>query len=156
MFLGRNAEKVEQALDACRQRTPEAQCLAVVANVLDRLALEQGRDQVLKKWGRIDGLINGAGGNIPGATITPDKSFTNLDFESFKQVLDLNLHGTVLPSLIFLPTLVEVGGSIVNFSSVSASQAVTRVVGYSAAKSAVENFTRWLAVDLAREMAAAV
>jgi NAD(P)-dependent dehydrogenase (short-subunit alcohol dehydrogenase family) len=107
--------------------------------------------QILEKWGRIDGLLNGAGGNMAGATITPDKDFADLDFDAFQQVVDLNFHGTVLPSLVFAPALVKEGGSIINFSSVSAPLAVTRVVGYSAAKSAVENFTRWLAVDLARK-----
>ncbi len=151
VFLGRNSQKVEQSLAECRRQTPEAQCLGVVADVLDREALEKARDKVLAKWGRIDGLINGAGGNMPGATITPEKKFTDLDFHAFQEVVNLNLHGTVLPSLVFSPSLVESGGSVVNFSSVSAPQAVSRVVGYSAAKSAVENFTRWLAVDLARK-----
>jgi NAD(P)-dependent dehydrogenase (short-subunit alcohol dehydrogenase family) len=74
-----------------------------------------------------------------------------LDFEAFQQVVDLNLHGTVLPSLVFAPAMLDGGGgSIINFSSVSAPQAVTRVVGYSAAKAGVENFTRWLAVDMAK------
>ena len=86
---------------------------------------------------------------MAGATITPDKRFTDLDFEAFQDVVDLNFHGTVLPSLVFSPALIESGGSIINFSSVSAPLAVTRVVGYSAAKSAVENFTRWLSVELA-------
>src|SRR5207249_877438 len=92
-----------------------------------------------------------------GATIPPDKSFADLDFEAFRQVVDLNLHGTVLPSLVFTPAMIEGGrGAIVNFSSVSAPQAVTRAVGYSAAKSGVENFTRWLAVDMARRTAGKV
>lgn len=150
-YLGRNQQKLDGALDKCLTRTPDAQCMGLIGDVLDREALEQARDRVLEKWGRIDGLINGAGGNMPGATIAPDKSFSDLDFESFQQVVDLNLHGTVLPSLVFSPLMVEGGrGTIVNFSSVSAPQVVTRVVGYSAAKAGVENFTRWLAVDMAR------
>lgn len=150
-FLGRNPEKVDASLAECRRQTPGAQCMGVVADVLDRPALEKARDAVLEKWSRIDGLINGAGGNMPGATINPDQDFTDLDFDAFQQVVDLNFHGTVLPSLVFAPALVESGGSVISFSSVSAPLAVTRVVGYSAAKSAVENFTRWLAVDLARK-----
>jgi NAD(P)-dependent dehydrogenase (short-subunit alcohol dehydrogenase family) len=151
VYLGRSEEKLQAALTKCRTKTPDAQCLGLVADVLARPALERVRDEVLQKWGRIDGLVNGAGGNIPGATIPPAKSFSDLDFEAFQQVVDLNLHGTVLPSLIFAPVMVDGGrGSIVNFSSVSAPQAVTRVVGYSAAKAGVENFTRWLAVDMAK------
>lgn len=151
VFLARNPKKLEDALALCREEVPGGQCLGVVADVLDRPALENAREQILQTWGRVDALINGAGGNMPGATITPDKNFTDLDFDAFQQVVDLNFHGTVLPSLVFVPSLIESHGSIINFSSVSASLAVTRVVGYSAAKSAVENFTRWLAVDLARK-----
>ena len=151
VYLGRNAGKLDKALGKCRSKTPEADCLGLVADVLDRAALEQARDTVLKHWGRIDGLLNGAGGNLPGATIPPDKNFSDLDFDAFQQVIDLNLHGTVLPSLVLSPAMIQGGrGSIINFSSVSAPQAVSRVVGYSAAKSGVENFTRWLAVDMAR------
>ncbi len=150
-YLGRSQSKLDAALARCRTATPASQCLGLVADVLDRSALERVRDQVLKQWGRIDGLLNGAGGNMPGATISPEKNFTDLDFDSFRQVLDLNLHGTVLPSLVFTPAMTDGGrGSIINYSSVSVPQAMTRVVGYSAAKAGVENFTRWLAVDLGR------
>jgi NAD(P)-dependent dehydrogenase (short-subunit alcohol dehydrogenase family) len=151
VYLGRSEEKVAAALAACQAKTPGADCLGLVADVMDRPALEKVRETVLARWGRLDGLINGAGGNMPGATISPEKSFADLDFESFQQVVDLNLHGTVLPTLVFLPAMIESGrGSVVNFSSVSAPQALTRVVGYSAAKAGVDNFTRWLAVDSAR------
>lgn len=157
VYLGRSQDKLDAALARCRKSTPDAQCLGLVADVLDRPALEAARDAVLSRWGRVDALLNGAGGNMPGATIAPDKTFADLDFASFEQVVDLNLHGTVLPSLVFAPVMVEGGrGSIVNFSSVSAPLAVTRVVGYSAAKSGVDNFTRWLAVDMARRTAGAV
>ncbi len=157
VYLGRNQDKLDAALARCRTQTPQAQCLGLAADVLDRPALERARDTVLAEWGRIDGLVNGAGGNQPGATIPPDKTFADLDFEAFQQVVDLNLHGTVLPSLIFTPSMIAAGGgSVVNFSSASAPQALTRVVGYSAAKAAVENFTRWLAVDLGRRTAGAV
>lgn len=151
VYLGRSREKLDASLAQCRALTPDADCLGIVADVLDREALEKARDEVLAKWGRIDALLNGAGGNMPGATVPPDKTFTDLDFDSFRQVVDLNLHGTVLPTLVFTPALMAgEHGSIVNFSSASSPQAITRVVGYSAAKAAVDNFTRWLAVDMAR------
>jgi NAD(P)-dependent dehydrogenase (short-subunit alcohol dehydrogenase family) len=151
VYLGRGQEKLDAALARCRAAAPDAQCLGLVADVLDRPALENVRDAVLRKWGRIDALINGAGGNMPGATIPPDKMFADLDFEAFQQVVDLNLHGTVLPALVFTPAMMEGGrGAVVNFSSASSPVVVTRVVGYSAAKAAVDNFTRWLAVDMAR------
>ncbi|MFV0337628.1 MAG: SDR family oxidoreductase [Chthoniobacterales bacterium] len=128
---------------------PDAECMGLTTDVLDQAALETVREKVLKKWGRIDGLVNGAGGNMPGATIPPNEPLSNLDFDALRRVVDLNLHGTILPSLIFAPAMLD-GGSIINFSSVSAPQAVSRVIGYSAAKSGVENFTRWLAVDMAK------
>jgi NAD(P)-dependent dehydrogenase (short-subunit alcohol dehydrogenase family) len=150
-YLGRTRDKLDAALARVRAAHPQAQVIALVADVTDRPALEQARADVLTKWGRIDALINGAGGNQPGATITPDKSFFDLNFEAFEQVVDLNLHGTVLPTLVFgQPLLAQGKGIVLNFSSVSADRALTRVVGYGAAKAAVENFTRWLAVDLAQ------
>ncbi len=120
----------------------------LAGSAADYLAAQGARIAFL---GRSQEKLDGAGGNMPGATITPDKSFSDLDFDSFQQIVDLNLHGTVLPSLVFTPAMIEGGrGSIVNYSSVSSPQARTRVVGYSAAKAGVDNFTRWLAVDMAK------
>ena len=150
-YLGRTPAKLDAALAQVRALAPAAEVMAVAADVNDRPALERAREAIVAKWGRIDALLNGAGGNQPGATITPDKTFADLDFTAFQQVVDLNLHGTVLPTLVFTPALLASGSaSVVNYSSASASRAITRVVGYSAAKAAVENFTRWLAVDLGR------
>ena len=152
VYLGRSREKLDGALARVLALHPAAEVLGLVADVSDRAALETARDEIVAKWGRIDALINGAGGNQPGATITPDKTFLDLDFTAFEQVVDLNLHGTVLPTLAFLPALLESapGASIINFSSASSARAISRVVGYSAAKAAVDSFTRWLAADLAR------
>jgi len=151
VYLGRTQSKLDTSLAKVLAASPSAEVFAVAADVNDRPALERARDAILAKWGRIDALINGAGGNQPGATITPDKTFADLDFSAFQQVVDLNLHGTVLPTLVFAPALLaSPSASVVNFSSASATRAITRVVGYSAAKAAVENFTRWLAVDLGR------
>lgn len=150
-YLGRNPEKLDAAIAKILAIAPDAEVLPLVADVNDRAALEKARDTVLAKWGRIDALINGAGGNQPGATISPDKTFTDLDFNAFKEVVDLNLHGTVLPTLVFAAPMLAAGaGNVINYSSASATRAITRVVGYSAAKAAVENFTRWLAIDLAQ------
>lgn len=151
VYLGRTQGKLDAALANVRAAIPSADVLAVAADVNDRASLERARDTIIAKWGRIDALLNGAGGNQPGATITPDKTFADLDFTAFEQVVSLNLHGTVLPTLVFSQALLAAGSaSIVNYSSASATRAITRVVGYSAAKAAVENFTRWLAVDLGR------
>jgi NAD(P)-dependent dehydrogenase (short-subunit alcohol dehydrogenase family) len=151
VYVGRSREKLDAALAKCRNGSPDAQCMGIVADVLDRAALTAARGMVLHTWGRIDGLLNGAGGNMPGATVPPDKTFFDLDFDSFQQVVDLNLHGTVLPSLVFSSAMIDGGrGSIINYSSAAVPQAITRVVGYSAAKAGVDNFTQWLGVEMAR------
>ena len=150
--LGMDAQKLEAVKARCREIDPQSEVIGVAANVLERPSLENARDAILEKWGRIDVLLNGAGGNMAGATIPPEKTFFDLDFSAFEKVVDLNLHGTVLPSLVFGEVMVRQGkGAIVNFSSVSADRALSRVVGYSAAKAAVTNFTRWLGVELARK-----
>ncbi len=129
--------------------------LALIADVTDRESLTAARDAALTKWGHLDILINAAGGNMPGATISPDQTIFDLDMADFERVTQLNLHGTVLPSLIFGQPMAERGsGSVVNISSMAAIRALTRVVGYSASKAAVDNFTRWLAVELATKFGA--
>jgi NAD(P)-dependent dehydrogenase (short-subunit alcohol dehydrogenase family) len=143
-----------------RRRTPlealadelGAASLAAPADVLDRSALEAVRDDVLARFGRIDVLVNAAGGNVPAATLPEGASVFDMTASAFSEVFELNLVGTLLPSLVFGRAIAEhsPGGSIVNISSMAAARAITRVVGYSAAKAAVENLTRWLAVDAAR------
>lgn len=151
VYLGRSQAKLDAALAQARAAHANADVLGLVADVSDRAALERARDAIVAKWGKVDALLNGAGGNQPGATITPDKTFADLDFTAFEQVVSLNLHGTVLPTLVFTPALLAAGSaSVVNYSSASSARAITRVVGYSAAKAAVDNFTRWLAVDLGK------
>jgi len=125
------------------------------ADVLDRGALERARDSVLERRGRLDVLVNAAGGNVPEATTSPDESFFDLPASALDAVWALNLQGTVLACQVFGPALaaeVDDTGSraIVNVSSLAAGSALTRVAGYGAAKAAIENLTRWLAVDLAQ------
>jgi NAD(P)-dependent dehydrogenase (short-subunit alcohol dehydrogenase family) len=122
--------------------------LALAADVLRRDQLVAACDRVLAEWGRVDILVNAAGGNVPGATLEPGASVFDLHEDAFHEVVGLNLEGTLLPSQVF-GSAMEQGGSIVNVSSMAAQRAITRVVGYSAAKAAVENLTRWLAVELA-------
>jgi NAD(P)-dependent dehydrogenase (short-subunit alcohol dehydrogenase family) len=124
--------------------------MPVPADALDEKSLLQARDQVLQQWGRIDILINAAGGNSPDATVFGDVTFFNLKREAVQKMLDLNLMGTILPSQVFGEVMAKAGkGSIINISSMAAQRPLTRVIGYAAAKSAIDNFTRWLAVDLA-------
>lgn len=132
--------------------------MTVVVNVLERPSLEAARDAILAKWGRIDILVNGAGGNHPKGTCAAEQfvegtkledSFFGLDLAGFEWVNKLNFIGTLLPSQVFCQAMLKGGGSVINISSMSATQPLTKVAAYSAAKSAIENFTRWLAVHLA-------
>jgi NAD(P)-dependent dehydrogenase (short-subunit alcohol dehydrogenase family) len=148
VFLGRDQTKLDAARADCVGLPGEAAAYSV--DVLDRTGLENVRAEVVARFGRIDALINAAGGNQPGATIPPDKTFFDLDLAAYRQVLALNLEGTVLPSQVFAQTFAaQKRGNIINFSSMAAERAISRVVGYSNAKAAVDNFTRWLAVEFA-------
>lgn len=125
--------------------------MAVTADVLERGELEAAREALLDGWGRVDVLVNAAGGNVPAATLGEGRSFFELPESAFREVLDLNLLGTLIPCQIFGEAMAYAGeGSIVNVSSMAALRPLTNVVGYSAAKAGVENLTRWLAVELAR------
>ena len=148
VFLGRDQTKLDAARVDCVGLPGEAAAYSV--DVLDRTGLENVRAEVVARFGRIDALINAAGGNQPGATIPPDKTFFDLDLAAYREVLALNLEGTVLPSQVFAQTFAaQKRGNIINFSSMAAERAISRVVGYSNAKAAVDNFTRWLAVEFA-------
>ncbi|MEA4936225.1 MAG: SDR family oxidoreductase [Paludibacter sp.] len=120
------------------------------SDVLIKEDLENVASQIIKEFGRIDVLVNAAGGNMAGATIPPDKTIFDLEIEAFRKVVDLNLFGTVLPTMVFAKVMVEQKkGSIINISSESAIRPLTRVVGYSASKAAVTNFTKYMATELA-------
>jgi len=146
--LGRTAGKVVRAAQQINEAGGQAK--ALIADVLDRPRLETARSQLLNHWGRIDMLINAAGGNMPGATIGPEQTIFDLSLDDFEAVSRLNLQGSVLPSLVFGKVMAEQKkGAILNISSMAAQRALTRVVGYSASKAAIDNFTRWLAVEMA-------
>jgi NAD(P)-dependent dehydrogenase (short-subunit alcohol dehydrogenase family) len=128
---------------------------AVYGNVMDRSALNEAAEKILKKYNRIDILINGAGGNNPKATTGPEMSFFDLPQDALKWVLDLNLMGTILPTQVFGRYLAKQGqGIILNISSMNALRPLTKIPAYSAAKAAVTNFTQWLAVHMAQEYSA--
>jgi len=129
-----------------------AKYLVVKGDVLDKESLEQAAAEIIKHFGRIDYLINGAGGNNPKATTNPEQSFFDLPAENLKFVSDLNLLGTILPSQVFGKYMVQQKeGIILNVSSMNAFRPLTRIPAYSAAKAAVSNFTQWLAVHMAQE-----
>jgi NAD(P)-dependent dehydrogenase (short-subunit alcohol dehydrogenase family) len=124
--------------------------LAVSADVLNENDLVRAKQSIVNTFGTIDILVNGAGGNMPGAVVPPDKTFLDLRIDDFKKVVDLNLFGTVLPSQILGEVMIgNKQGVIINVSSMSAIVPLTRVGGYSAAKAAISNFTQWLAVEMA-------
>lgn len=148
VILGRRQEKAEAAVQEIRAAGGEA--MPAPADVMDKAQLEAVRDDVLKAWGRIDILLNAAGGTTAQATIPPDKSIFDMALDPMRHVIDLNLIGTLLPSQVFGEVLAKQReGSIVNISSMNAQRALTRSMAYSAAKAGIDNFTKWLAVELA-------
>lgn len=126
--------------------------IALAGNVLEEESLQAAKKEILSQFGGVDVLINAAGGNMAGATISPDQTIFDLSIDSFKKVSELNLTGSVLPSLVFGKVMADNGkGVIINISSMAAKRVITRVVGYSAAKSAIDNFTMWMAVEMAQK-----
>lgn len=149
-ILGRTPETVEEQVETIKSNGGEA--LPLIADVLDREDLEAAKQKVLNEWGQIDILINAAGGNISGAVIDPDDTFLNLEDSAFKKVVDLNLHGSYYPCKVFSEEMIgQQQGVIVNISSMAAQKVISRVIGYSAAKAAIDNFTKSLAVELANK-----
>lgn len=142
------AEEVGKELEAELNQKTEA--LFLKTDVLNKEVLEENKKDILARFGTINVLLNAAGGNMPGATIAPDKTVLDLDVDAFKKVVDLNLFGTILPTMVFVDVLAKnKKGAIVNFCSESALRPLTRVVGYGSAKAAIANYTRYMATELA-------
>jgi NAD(P)-dependent dehydrogenase (short-subunit alcohol dehydrogenase family) len=145
---GRRMDAAQALAEEIRGAGGEA--MPVVVDVLDEAQLRQGCDAVLGAWERIDILINAAGGNVARAR-SDDRPVFEVPLDAFDEALQLNLHGTVLPTMVVGEVMARQGrGSIVNISSMAAIQAISGVMGYSVAKAGVDNLTRWLAADLAR------
>ena len=138
-------------LDSAQRITDEiiaegGDAIAIKTDVLDRESLEAARDQVMAKYGKIDILINGAGGNKPQATVSKDIDFFHLDLNAFKWVFDLNVTGAVLTTMVFGEILAKQGhGNVINIASMSSYHPLTNTVAYCGAKAAVSNFTEWMA-----------
>ena len=148
VYLGRNQQKVDDVLAVAQQIS--ADCTGLTADVLDEEKLSMAYERIMNQYGRIDALINGAGGNMPGATVGPEQEIFDLNLDDYAKVMDLNLKGTLLPTLVFGKAFRDTGiGSVINFSSMSSPHALTRVLGYSNAKAAIDNFTRWMATEMA-------
>ncbi len=148
ILLERNNEKLNRKVAALKKASKNVSGL--VCNVLNEENLNAVNEKIIKQFGRIDVLINAAGGQIPGTTLKVNQSVFKLGIANFDKVMELNLTGTVLPTFIFGKTIAQQrSGSIINISSMASLRTITRVVGYSAAKAAVDNFTKWMAVEMA-------
>jgi NAD(P)-dependent dehydrogenase (short-subunit alcohol dehydrogenase family) len=154
VILGRRRDNAEQRAEALRQTGAEA--MVAIADVLDEAALARARDEILGAWLRVDILINAAGGSVPRAR-SDHKSVFEVPVDATDEVLRLNLHGTIVPTMVFGPVMAEQkSGCIINISSMAATRVLSGVLGYSLAKAAIDNFTRWMAVDVARRHSPAI
>lgn len=154
-ILGRNLQVAEERAQAINNAGGKA--LAVQADVLQEADLEKACDKILQHFGRIDGLVNGAGGNMPEGVLQPDQDIFQMSMEGMKRVTDLNLWGTIIPTQIFGRVIAKGGGgSIVNISSMSAQRAITKVLGYSLGKTAIDCYTKWFAVEVANRYGDAI
>ena len=148
VLLGRRKDVGEELAEDIRKQGGYATFM--VCDVTDIEAVNQVRDEVVRLYGRVDALLNAAGGNMPGATIPPGKTLFDVQVEEFQRVLNVNLTGTLIPTQAFLKPMTEAGhGSIVNFSSMAAFRPLSRVMGYAAAKAGISNLTAFLANEVA-------
>ncbi|QQS35289.1 MAG: SDR family oxidoreductase [Ignavibacteriales bacterium] len=156
-----NLERAKDVADEINKKSGSDSAIGIFANVLDKDLLLQSKKEINDSLGRIDALINGAGGNAPTATtksefVTPDNiddlstSLLGLEIDSFRKVFDLNFLGTVLPTMVYGEDLIKNGGSIINISSMNAFRPLTKIPAYSAAKAGINNLTEWLAVHFAK------
>lgn len=147
-ILGRNAQLAHERADAINKAGGTA--LGLVADVMDEDQLIGCRDQMIEKFGRIDGLVNAAGGNQPEGVLQADQDIFKMNLEGMKKVMDLNLWGTIIPTQVFGESIAATGkGSIVNISSMNSKRAITKVLGYNMGKAGVDYYNQWFAVELA-------
>jgi NAD(P)-dependent dehydrogenase (short-subunit alcohol dehydrogenase family) len=145
-ILGRRAEKAAEVAEAIKAEGGQA--MPLPADVLDKMNLERARAALLDQWGTVDILINAAGGAVQEAVVVGQRTFFDLSEEAWNQVMALNLTGTLIPSQVFGQVMAEnKTGVIINISSMSSQKPLTRVLGYGAAKSAIDNYTKWLSVE---------
>jgi len=143
-----NQAKGEEAVAAITAKGGDA--IAICASVLDEEQMKAAGDTIIAKYGKINGLVNAAGGNVPEGVLQPDKDVFDLNIEGMKKALVLNLWGTLIPTQTLGPFIAKSGnGSIVNISSVSPKRALTRVLGYAMGKAAIDCYTKWFAVEMA-------
>jgi NAD(P)-dependent dehydrogenase (short-subunit alcohol dehydrogenase family) len=148
-ILGRNKDVANERADNINKNGGKA--IALIADAMDEVQLIEARDKILNAFGKIDGLVNGAGGNQPEGVLLPGNDIFKMNMAGMKQVMDLNTWGTIIPSQIFGESIVQTveKGSIVNISSMNSKRAITRVLGYNMGKAAVDCYNQWFAVELA-------
>lgn len=147
-ILGRNEAVANERADAINKNGGKA--VALIADAMDKNQLISAREKVLAQFGRIDGLVNGAGGNMPEGVLQPDEDIFSMNLDGMKKVMELNLWGTLLPTQVFGEEIAKTGkGSIVNISSMNSKRAVTKVLGYNMGKAAMDCYNQWFAVELA-------
>src|SRR5690349_17995294 len=147
-ILGRNEKIAAERAEAINKNGGNA--LALVADVMDEEKLMVAREKALAHFGKIDGLVNGAGGNSPEGVLMPNEDIFSINLQGTKKVMDINLWGTVIPTQVFGEAIAKNGkGSIVNISSMNSKRATTRVLGYNKGKAAVDCYNQWFAVELA-------
>lgn len=148
IILGRNQNIVNSKVE--KIKAFGGNVFGYEADILNETSLQKVCQHILNKYYKIDVLINVAGGNLPGATISEEESIFDLKMDDFNKVTELNLNRTVIPSLVFGKVMAkQKEGVIINFSSLAVDRVLTRVVGYSASKAGMENFTKWMAVEMA-------
>lgn len=154
-ILGRNEKIATQRVQDIKVQGGHA--IALIADVTDEKQLIAAKEKMVSEFGKIDGLVNAAGGNLPEAVVQPDQDIFKLNITALEEVIRLNLFGTILPTQVFGEAIKEYGsGSIVNISSVVAQLPVTKVLGYSLAKSSIDSYTQWFAVELAKRYGDAI
>jgi NAD(P)-dependent dehydrogenase (short-subunit alcohol dehydrogenase family) len=154
-ILGRNEKVAHERADLINSTGGKA--IALVADVLDETQLLDCKKQLLEAFGRIDGLVNAAGGNQPEGVLMPDEDLFKMNLAGMKRVMDLNLWGTILPTQIFGESMAQTGkGSIVNISSMNSKRAISRVLGYNLGKAGVDYYNQWFAVELANRYGDAI
>lgn len=147
-ILGRNEKVAQERADAII--AAGGQAIALIADVLKEDEVIAAKDKALARFGRIDGLVNCAGGNMPGGVVQPDADVFKLNMDGLRQVMELNLWGTLIPTQIFGEAMAQSGkGSIVNISSMASQRVITKVLGYTLAKTAIDAYTQWFAVEMA-------
>ena len=148
VLIGRNEDVGNERVNQLQQKNKEA--IFIKADVLNKDDLLHAKEIILQKFNRIDGLVNAAGGVVPESVIMPGEEIFDINMDGMKKAFDLNLFGTMLPVTVFGEALKQSGNaSIVNISSMAAQTTLTRILGYSMAKAAIDNYTRWMSVETA-------